>query len=208
MNRPLTVSLHVLAFCLLTAVCSCDKDEDDTPAYVVELVEAYSDGNKAITSVRLDNGQTYDVGQGIAASNANRTYRCLCTYRLDGDGIYIYSLLHVFSLEPYHFTMDLSFMMNPVKFYSCWKTDRYLNLRVGVMTSGNGTHSFLISEDTTYTVGDKQVACFTLLHARPEKDTEAYTEEAFICMPTSGYQDFDTLIINVPTYDGTVQIKK
>ncbi len=208
MNRTLPVSLYVVACCLLTAVCSCSKDEDETPAYVMELVEAYSNADKVIDSVRLDNGQTYGVAAGIAAGNANRTYRCLCTYSLDGDDIHIYSLQSVFTLEPFHFTIDLSFVMDPVKFYSCWKTDRYLNLRVGVLTSGNGTHVFLVNEDSTYTAGDKKVAVFSLLHSRPDKDVEAYTEEAFICVPTSDYQDCDTLTINVPTYDGTVQIKR
>ncbi len=208
MIRTLTVSLYAVACCLLTAVSSCGKDEVDTPAYVMELAEAYSNSDKLIDSIRLDNGQSYDVSQSIAASGANRTYRCLCTYWTEGDDIHILSLQNVFLRTPFPFTTDLSFVMDPVKFYSCWRTDRYLNIRVGVMTSGNGTHSFLINEDSTYTVGDKQVACFTLLHSQPSGDTEAYTQEAFICMPTGGYRDYDTLVVNVPTYDGTVQIKR
>lgn len=208
MNRTLTVSLYAIVCCLLTVVCSCSDDEDDTPAYIVELVEAYSDGNKSITGVRLDNGQTYDLSQSIAAGKANSTYRCLCTYRNDGNGIYIYSLQPVFAQSPHPLTSYIAFPMEPVKFYSCWRTDRYLNLRVGVLTTGNGIHTFGFSVDSTYTVGDKRVACFSLLHKRPDNDDESYTEETFLSMPTAGYEDFDTLVIHVPTYDGTIEIKR
>lgn len=193
----------------LALVVSCNDDDDVVPAYVVELGEAYSDSSKHITSIRMDNGKTYAVDQTIAASSADKTYRCLCTYALDDDGgIDIYSLQQVFAQSPHPLASFIAFPMEPVKFYSCWKSDRYLNLKVGVMTSGVGVHTFGFSIDSVYTSGNKQVACFSLFHQRPDEDAESYTEETFLSMPTEDFADFDTLVISVPTYDGVKQIKR
>ncbi len=207
--RRKTVILVCVTMCVISAVvAACDDDEDYVPSYVVELAEANSDEEGRIVSVRFDDGRTYNVDQDFTASLSDWTYRCLCTYSLDGESVHIYSLNSVFAQGARPLASYLTYPLDPLKFVSCWKSDRYLNIKVGVMTSGGKAHSYGFSADSVSTANGVNTAYFTLLHKRADNDDEAYTEETYVCMPLSDYSDFDSLVVCIPTYDGIIKVKR
>ncbi len=207
--RCATAILACLMMCVISLVAtSCSDEEDYVPSYVVELAEARSDEDCKIQTVRFDDGRTYNVSQDFTASLSDWTYRCLCAYRLDGESIHIYSLNSVFAQDARPLASYLTYPLDPLKFISCWKSDRYLNIKVGIMTSGDKTHAYGFSLDSISSVDDSNTAYFTLLHKCPDNDEEAYTEETFICMPISDCSDYDTLVVCIPTYDGIIKIKR
>lgn len=208
-NRLHTVSLLALLASLLLST-ACEKDDDTrVPAYLTELVEANTGHDGNVTTLTLDNGQTYPVSKSIKASVADTTYRCYATYMLQDDEITIYGLKHIFSAMPRRAELFKSRPSDPVKFISCWRSSRYLNVKIGIMTTGNGTHQFAFSEDSIVTNPQGQQNIYaTLLHLRPETDAESFTEEMFLSMPIYCYDNPDTIFITMPTYEGMVTAER
>jgi len=188
---------------MLLCLCGCSKDEDDSmPAYKMELAEIDTDHEGRVTVVRFDNGATYTIEQKITAETADTTYRCMCTYIVDANQkLSVYGLTHVFSANPRQRADFKTFAYDPVKLTSSWKSGGYLNLRIGLLTTDEGSHRFGFCEDS---VVNRKVY-ITLLHARPEKDAESYTKDMFLSIPLKQY-DCDSVIVRVSTYEGWQQV--
>lgn len=202
--------LHLLVLIVICSIgivaISCSDNEQSVPSYIVELVEANSDQSGNIVSIRLDNGTTFSINQYISTNTADSTYRCICTYRKEATGIYLYSLNNVFSQNPRPSNVYKTRPLDPVKLISCWKSDRYLNIKIGVMTGEVDNHAYGFCLDSISNYNDKRIAHFTLLHERPSADTESYTRENFLSMPINRYTDCDSIAISIPTYNGMAQI--
>ena len=200
-HRP-TASAIIFALMLL-CLCGCSKDEDDSmPAYKIDLAEIDTDHDGLVTVVRFDNGVTYTVGQKITAETADTTYRCMCTYFVDANQkLSVYGLTHVFSPNPRPRAEFKTFAYDPVNLTSSWKSGGYLNLRIGLLTTDEGSHSFGFCEDS---VVNRKVY-ITLMHGRPEEDAESYTKDLFLSIPLKQY-DCDSVFVRVPTYEGWQQI--
>lgn len=199
----------ILATLFVSMVClvSCDDDEHSQPSYIKSLVEVNTDASSNVKSIRTDDGTTYSVHQAISADKADTTYRCLATYTLSTSGITLYSTSPVFSAHPKPTSKYQSTPLDPVKFVSAWRSDRYVNLRIDILTTGVDNHAYGFAHDSTTIAADgKQTACFTLLHQRPKTDAESYTENVFLSMPLSHYSECDSFAINIMTYEGEKRI--
>ena len=73
-----------------------------------------------------------------------------------------------------------------------WRSGGYLNLHLGLMTTGVGTHQYAFCQDS--------VGHYSLLHLRPSNDQESYTNDVYMSMPVP--EDVDSLTFSVYTYDG------
>jgi len=206
-NQVWRLILLTLTLSWLTLSCK-DDEENDLPSYLVNLVEASTDSNAMITLIRLDDGNTYNVSQNVKAQHPDTTYRCICTYSIQESNIVLYELSHVFSDHPRSATSFKSHPVDPVKFISSWMSDRYFNLRIGIMTTDTDTHLFAFCEDSIVVESTCKKVYFSLLHQRPDNDAESYTKELFLSMPTAGYSDCDSLIFHINTYDGLMRITK
>lgn len=207
-KRLAAYSLVLLA--VVTLISACDKDDDTrVPSYITELVEARTGHDANVMIITLDNGQTYPVTNPIKASTADTTYRCLVNYTLLNNEATIYGLKHIFSALPRPSEVFKSCPADPVKFISSWLSGRYMNIKIGLMTSGKGTHRFAFAEDSIVTNSEGQEHIYvTLLHQRPEIDDESYTEEMFLSMPLYDYRNPTHVTITLPTYEGMVTVER
>lgn len=195
-------------FVSMACLVSCSDDDDTLPAYITSLVEINTDAGSNVKSIRTDDGTTYPIHQAISANTADTTYRCLATYTLGTSGITLYSLSPVFSAHPKPTADYQSIPRDPVTFVSAWRTDRYVNLRIDILTTGADHHAYGFAHDSTTIAADgKQTACITLLHQRPKADAESYTENVFLSIPLSHYTECDSFDVNITTYEGDKRIK-
>ena len=207
-NKHYTASAIILVWMLL-CLCGCGKDEDDTvPAYKIDLVEANTNHDGSVASIRFDDGVTYTIDQQITAETADTTYRCMCTYAIDANQkLSVYGLSHVFSANPRPRAEFKTGAYDPVNLTSCWKSGGYLNLWIGLLTTDVGSHRFGFCEDSVVNRDGYQKVYFTLMHGRPQEDAESYTKDLFLSIPLKQYT-CDSVCIRVQTYDGWQQIAR
>lgn len=199
-----TAATMIIALVLITMCEGCSKDDDDSlPPYKVDLVEANTNHDGNVTAIRFDNGVTYDISRTIEADTPDTTYRCVCTYEVTDGNMNVFSLSHIFSAMPRKRADFKTEAYDPVKLTSCWKSGGYLNLKIGLMTTNEGSHKFGFCEES---VVNRKVY-FTLMHERPKEDAESFTKDMFLSIPIRQY-DCDSVCIRVMTYEGWQQVDR
>lgn len=198
----------VIAVALMLCGCSED-DEQRLPSYITELVEANANGKKEISSITLDDGTSYQLANAVVSSTADTIYRCLCMFEVTDDAkAKVYSISKVFSPHAVVDSLLETHQTDPVKLVSSWTTAKYLNARIGVLTTGVGSHTFAFSEDSIRVDADgTRHAFFTFRHSRPEEDAESYTSTKYLSLPLYDYPDCQRFTLSVHTYDGMVDIE-
>lgn len=211
MKQPLSKPLLSLLCvgCLLFLIGCADDSEHDgdsyIPSLITDMVDVLTDANGTLSTVRLDDGSTYSIAAQQYTSNQKETLlRCRASYTLDAGDMKIYSLTRVFCDNPIpadSFVVVLDGVSHrgaaylprdPMKVISAWRSGGYVNLHLGLMTTGQGTHQYAFCEDS--------VGCYSLVHLRPAADAESYTEHVYMSMPVP--EGKDSLIFSVYTYDG------
>lgn len=198
----------LLTMLLSLLLVSCEKeDEYEYPSVRTELACAYTADNGCIYKIVLDDGTTYPVSLQDTRYVRNTALRCKVVFSDEIDKIDVYSLKLVrvgqifpssaFEIKP----------MEPLEFISAWRSDDFLNLNVGFMTSSDtDDHEMAFSFDSIRYSGNSKIACMSLLHVRPAHDREAYMEPTFLSMYLEGFQDYDSIQVNINTYDGMIKI--
>ena len=191
------------AFCLCLVVGCSDDDGSDYPSLITDLVVAETNASKKVAKVTLDNGHSFDVeAQGISTEVADTTFRCVASYTLTGGKMEVRNIAQVFSVLPVPGDSLLTakdgtrkfdtLPRDPMNVVSMWKSGGYINMLLGLMTTGKGTHGFAFSEDS--------VGHYSLVHLRPTEDAESYTEKVYMSMPIP--KGIEKLTFSVYTYDG------
>ncbi len=201
-------------FILLSAACS--DDEDYTyPSVLTELVEATTNAEKNIAFIKRDGGETLYLGnQKIAASAADSTYRCICTYEMLKDekgkatqNVKLYKLQSIFSKFPVPHNQLKTHDHHPIQVISTWKSERYFNMYIGLLTTGAESHYMAFSQDSTVVsaLGNK-IMHVSLIHQQPKNDPESYTHKTYLSLPLYTMKDeADSLIFHANTYNGEKQ---
>jgi hypothetical protein len=212
---PTLLKLFMLCgFILLSAACS--DDEDYTyPSVLTELVEATTNAEKNIAFIKRDGGETLYLGnQKIAASAADSTYRCICTYEMLKDekgkatqNVKLYKLQSIFSKFPVPHNQLKTHDHHPIQVISTWKSERYFNMYIGLLTTGAESHYMAFSQDSTVVsaLGNK-IMHVSLIHQQPKNDPESYTHKTYLSLPLYTMKDeADSLIFHANTYNGEKQ---
>lgn len=203
MRRRLSELLCVVCmFCMVA--CSDDKDKN-IPSYITDLVVLTIDADGRWLSVTLDDGTSYDIrSQQLTSEKKDTLLRCMATYALEKGKMEVYGMKAVFCVSP---ALVDSFSVvkdgetyygheylprDPMKVVSMWKSGGYINLHLGLMTTGEGTHKYAFCEDS--------VGHYSLLHLRPDGDAESYMENVYMSMPVP--DSVDNLTFSVYTYQG------
>lgn len=181
---------------------SCSTDDDKAfPSLITDFVVVETNASRVLSNVRLDNGDLYDVAsQGVSAGVADTTFRCVASYTLDDSGMMLYEATHIFSVLPVPLDEFLKdgemeaedLPRDPVSVISMWKSGGYVNMKLGVQTTGNGSHAYAFCEE--------REGVYSLLHLRPVNDDESYTETVYLSMPIP--EGVESLTFSVNTYDG------
>ena len=207
-----------LAAALLTAtvlvvvsglLVGCTQGEEDSggyvPPYITDLMVVNTDFDGRLVTVVLDDGSIYDVAaQQLQTKAINEKVRCRGTYTLSEGKMELLGLAAIFSSGPvaaesFVLTVDgkeyggVEYLpRDPVKVISMWKSGGYINLHLGVMTSGEGVHQYAFCKEAP--------GHYSLVHLRPLSDKESYTEQVYMSMPIPA--GVDELTFSVHTYDG------
>ena len=189
-----------LAFALFLMACSNDDTGGFVPPLLTELVVMNIGGDGCLESVTLDDGSTYDIrSQQLMSEVKDTVWRCKATYTLVQKKMQMYSIERVFCAAPVKAetlgvvngeARDLP--RDPMEVLAMWKSGGFVNMCLGLMTTGNGSHKYAFCEDS--------VGHYSLLHARPQDDAESYTEDVYLSMPIP--DGLDSLTFSVYTYDG------
>ena len=176
---------------ILTTAASCSDDEGGHyPSLQTELVEAFTDANKNVKEIRLDNGVTFQVTQTISTNTADTLLRCVCSYAYDENAkkLDVYTISHIASALPITAdTIDRS-QSADYKLISSWATKRYINAYLSFQTTSQGTHRFLFLQDSIKTWDDGKKSVFvSLYHDRPAHDPESYTQKVYVSLPAYHY---------------------
>lgn len=199
----------VFAVLALVSVASCSDDDDGGyyPSVVTDMMLVSTDEEGMAKKVALDDGTVYDVlAQRRHVADGKSVFRVMGRYTIDNGHMTIYGMESVYCRQSYHadsirVQIDGQIYMgaqylprDPVKLISMWKSGSFVNLYVGLMTSGLDASQFVFSEDS--------VGHYSLVHRRRAEDGEAYTKKRYLSMPVPS--DVDTLTFSVKTYDGWV----
>ena len=191
--------------CVLCMVACSDDKDDNIPSYITDMVVLSIDADGLWLSVTLDDGASYDIrSQQITSETKDTVLRCMATYALEDGEMEVYGMKGVFCVSP---ALADSFNIvksgvtyrgheylprDPMKVVSMWKSGDYINLHLGLMTTGEGQHQYAFCEDS--------VGYYSLLHLRPDGDAESYMENVYMSMPIP--DGVDKLTFSVYTYDG------
>lgn len=190
--------------CCTVGMLSCADDKGkDYPSLVTDLVVVEMDGAGMMAAVKLDNGERYDVHAQVVGTQLKDTLiRCLASYVLTDGQMTLYSISSIFSSHPCkaesllqgaegNLVLD-SLPRDPVRLVSLWKSGGYVNMQIGVLTTGKGTHAYAFCEDS--------VGHYSLVHLRPADDAESYTQKVYLSMPIPENVEHPTFSLR--TYDG------
>ena len=179
---------------------ACDKDDDNSvPPVITDLVTAYTGADKNISYIATDDGTRWNLNHTIVTNYADTTLRCYCVYEIKDGKMGVYTLKNIFSNNPRPASSFSEYETSPVKLISIWKSAGYVNMHLGIMTTGNGTHKYGFALDS---ISDTSVAYFTFLHKKPQEDAESYTEDHYFSMPLTDYENVDSFVMNINTYEG------
>lgn len=206
-KRMLTILILALPFVFL----SCEEDDDDAmPPLKMEFVEVFTDSKAVVDHIMTDGGERLVPSSTITATKGDTVYRCVCQYAIEDGKCKVYGLKTVFSKKPIRMTDTDTLGTDPFRMGSVWKSARYVNLSLGLLTTGQGSHAYAFYEDTvmTDTQGITTAYC-TLSHRRKGVDPESYTENVYLSMPVYEYVEsaIDSVAVTISTYSGPKQFK-
>lgn len=209
LSRTKTVCL-IASFATLviaSALCGCRRETSDGRYWglMSDIAMLRIGSDSCVQELILDSGERYEVPHRVSAGMRDTTLRCFVSYsKEEGGRVALYSLKRAFTQAAYPAE---SFKLQnagsgenwvgglpryPMKVVSMWKSGGYLNMHLGMLTTGKGKHTFAFCKDS--------VGCYSLLHLRPANDMESYTEDAYLSMPFPERED--SVRFTVYTYDG------
>lgn len=179
---------------------SCfDDDGTDYPSLITDLVVAETNSSGKLAKITLDNGKSYDIGSvEVNFGVADTLYRCIASYALTETSMKLYSVANIYSHKPVPLAKFLeeygedNLPRDPVNLISMWKSGGYINIQIGVLTSGSKYHAYAFCEE--------EKGKYSLLHQRPLNDAESYTDVVFLSMPIP--EGLQTITFSVNTYEG------
>ena len=200
------LSKIICFLCIVSAtMCfvSCfDDDSTPYPSLKTDLVVAETNAAGVVSKIKLDNGEMYDVtSKEVKFGVADTLFRCLASYAMENKGIKIYGITNIFSSKPVPLATLLedgtyteeTLPRDPVEIISMWKSGGYINMQLGVLTTGNASHAYAFCEE--------EKGKYSLLHRRPLNVAESYTSVVFLSMPIP--DGVESLTFSVNTYEGT-----
>lgn len=205
-------ALLLLIGCI--TLSACDDDENDPyPSILTELVELRVGTDSLAMSFTTDTGVTYQLNQQLKINTADTTLRCLCVYlpketptSISSSIAQVYQMQPIFAQQPLTIHKNSTVFYDPIRLIAAWQSSRWVNLYIGIVTNSEAKHAFGFELDTLTinSVTNIRTAHISLLHHRPENDSEDYTQKTYLSLPTYTLAEkADSLCLTVNTYEGT-----
>ena len=197
MGRLGLISLYILC---VGCILSCSK-QTDVPNLVTEMCDVSINSSGIATKAVLDNGVVLDIAsQGLTSNVSDTTVRSVLTYAWVDGVPCVYDNIPAICMRPASAESFETCPHDPVKLVSVWQMGRYINLVIGEMTTGNGTHEYAFCMDSL-----KDGVLYTsFLHRQPATDAGSFTQKRYASMPVcgNGVEAYDSVCLSICTYDG------
>ncbi len=199
----LSITCYLLSASLLL---SCSDDDTPSPSLTYDFVEAVIGSDSCVSHIRTDRGNSFAIEQQIMTNTSDSIMRCIASYVVSPDSTTatVYGIEHIYSQHPIPASEFNEQPKAPVKLQSWWQSGNYVNMIIGVLTTGHGTHAYAFCDDSpTLNPDGTTTANITLLHKRPEGDAESYTEQVYLSIPLERYRsNANSISVSVITYEG------
>jgi len=197
MTKRALYILFTIAMAFAFVCCDDDEEGDYYPSLTTDFVVAATNNKGLVKTIIFEDGNVYDMtSQSIDTEVPDTTFRCISSYTKKDGAYEFYQLKHVFSDKALPSSKFKENVKNPVKVVSVWKGRGYINMRLGVLTTGQASHSYGFSIDSLVS----KTTYVSLIHKRPENDAESYTETVYMSLPLT--MDTDSVSFTINTYDG------
>lgn len=194
--------------CALLVMASCSDNDDYAPAYVQELADLTTDSSGASTNITTDNGELLTLTQAVTGLRPDTTYRILANYIRQGSEAQLAGYAKILAPEVGIFSIE-NVVTDPLSVTSCWQGSDYINLRIRIKSTSDGTHYFGFHETNYIRHADgKRTMCVMLIHDQ-NNDPLYYSRETYISLPLRPLSSLltagrDSLQLTIHTFDGTI----
>lgn len=196
----LLVTLAVLLiFLCLFLVVGCDNDEDTTlEAYQKELCELQTNKEGRAQYLVFDDGTQHAVTNEVKDLTPDSTYRVIAVLVNQGEDkgknydVKLGNVSAVFSPFPHTVKDGQKLKTDAVEVLSCWRSDRYINLRVSFLRGNKAAHymGFIDNGDLHLKNGGKRKTI--VFYHDTNGDDLNYKQEMYASCPL--YQLDDQLV--------------
>ena len=198
--------------CLIAAMAcgtACQDEDTAWDAYEKQLCEVRTNADGQPHEVNLDDGTSTTTALKADGLTPDSVYRATAVFTRENDGnTLIHALENV--MAPYaKENVRSDYGHAPVNTLACWRSAKYVNLRIAVERSYGHTHTLgFANEGIRTTPGQTpyRTLVLRLLHDN-EGDRKDFRQEIIISCPTDIYSsqlqhDRDSVRMTVPTENG------
>lgn len=184
-----TVIVLLLLLCIYM-VAGCSSDDEVLPAYEGRLCEIVTDGAGRGYLLRDDDGGEAAIGnvlKGLAADSVYRVF--VLMVKGEGGAVTLKSAQSIFSVFPHEAHADDVMGNDALEVITAWRSPRYVNLRVALMTDGLQKHMLdFIDEGTRANADGTLTKCIRLCHDQ-NGAARNYREEGYVSCPIYQYSE-------------------
>lgn len=199
-----------LLFAFGLAACSTD-DEIAAPALRYELGELRTDSQGKPLIVKLDNSLFIETKDYPLTLHPSSLYRVLVAYDHEHQSGLSTKVYHIVTVPAPPPSASLEAQTTaPVRLLSLWRTERYINLRLGIGRSYKGEHrAGFADKGIIEHPNGRRTQVLQLFH-NDGGDRSDYTQEIYLSCPTHQLRstlrsDIDSLRFLVLTDKGLYQ---
>lgn len=183
-------------------LASCEKDDNGNGySLTYEMGDAYFGTDSLLKYVTTDNGKTIFNSYMIKSTMPDTIRRCICGYYAEEEPQRVVSISQVYCVTPNKRAAGKYIYTDPFNFVSAWKSSKYVNFQLSIMTDDKANHAYGIIEDSITNNGLKTIAYITLAHRIPKEDVEAYSSDFYLSIPLKNYSDCDSMTVTLNTYN-------
>ena len=198
--------------CLIAAMAcgtACQDEDTAWDAYEKQLCEVRTDADGQPHEVNLDDGTSTTTALKADGLTPDSVYRAMAVFTRKNDGnTLIHALENV--MAPYaKENVRSDYGHDAVIPLSCWRSAKYVNLRIAIERSYGHTHNLGFAHEGIRTTPGKKLYKtleIRLLHDDQE-DRKDYRQEIIIICPTGIYSNLlqhgrDSVRMTLPTEKG------
>lgn len=188
--RSLCSSIAMLM--LAVPLIGCQDDEAPWKPYSEELCELHTDHEGNATSITTDSGNTLKINSISQKFTPDSIYRAIAIINHNDDAPEAH-LLQFVSAPKSLPNIAANAGKDAVRLLSCWRTERYVNLRIAIPCSEIQRHAIGFADDgiirTIVTAGkpNRKTRRIRLLHY-VDDDRQDFYQESIISCPVYDFE--------------------
>lgn len=196
-----------IALAAVLCLASCKDDDEPLPNYQLALAEITAGADGTAARVTFDDGNTYQLAQGIGDLKADSTYRIQAMYVLQGETAVLSQYAQVLAPRVAVYP-EGKVKRDPVELLTVWRGGNYVNLRFNVKGTATGMHYFGFNQTGIEQHADgTRTLCAELLHYQ-NGDSLYYSRNTYLSLPLRPLSqqlraDTDSVRLSVSTFKGS-----